>query len=152
MENLINLDQVSDENKEKIMQILKEEEIAKNNHLTLEQKELDEFFAKTRKPKDPNAKPTNFDDLEFIELDTRESFTNALTDPNYGKYVRDNMRRERMDGALNPQDKETYRQLGIIHENGLPNFWAKIKNVVDGRTNVSMKDVSDQLSEEDLGL
>lgn len=146
MNDLINLNEVSIENRAKILEILAQErnnaEVPKN----LEQKELDDFFAKTRMS-DKAIPPTNKPKaLLEIEIDNAQIF-----EENINK-IGPKMKEKRLDGKLDHHDIETYRQLEIIHENGVPNFWARVKNVVDRKVEIRPEDVSDVVSDEDLGI
>ena len=44
-----------------------------------------------------------------------------------------------------PRNKETYRQLQMIHEIGVENFWKRVKKIVDSRKEIDKSTIDDRL-------
>ena len=144
MNNIINLNELSDDSKERIMQILEQEQ--KKSSMT-EGQALNAFFAKTRANRGQNSNfPSFADDLKNIEVDNEQAIQEGIS--KIGMIDGHEMKEKRLNGNLGSHDRETYRQLYMIHENGLVNFWQKVKNVVDKKVDIRMEDVSDRLPRE----
>lgn len=144
MDNLINLNEISDENKEKILQILKEEQ---NKPSLTEEQELNAFFAKTRANRVKITDSQLPEDLKGIEIDD-DDYKNQAFDERLNHHLSADgykMKQKRLNGNLGDDDRETYRQLYMIHENGVANFWSKVKEVVDRKVDIRKEDVSDEL-------
>jgi hypothetical protein len=137
MESLIDLNKLSKDNRKEIEEIIKKESKSQNEEL---RKFLEESrHSKNGRPKSRQSKRlfNNQGSSEMntngIILDTKSDFDKNL--PTFG-FIK--MQQRRIDGKLNNDDIETYRQLGIIHENGIVNFWKKIKIVVESKEDVDL--------------
>ena len=162
MDNLINLSGVSEDTKIRILTILAQEaeEKKKNSDYDedkqlelkqLEQKQLDDFFTKTRSQRLDSVENKELKEkLKGIEIDPDQKDMSSLYEKEFshGATYKD----MRLKGMLTEADAVTYKQLGVIHKDGVVNFWQKVKSVVDGRVDVSKEPVSDQVSIEDIGL
>lgn len=153
----INLDNLSDSNKARIMQILEEEKSNVKNdaikRVSPNEAELKDFFRQNiNNPKSNNnyiiSGSTSLNNMESIDLDTGQKFEDDFN--RMGSVDGYKMQQRRLKGILSSDDKETYRSLNIIHENGVANFWSKVKNVVDKKQDIDINDCSDKLSVKDI--
>lgn len=151
MDDLINLNGVSEDTKAKILEMLAQEKNNRNSDGYLEQKQLDDFFAKTRAEKLNSAeKKESKEELKSIELDPDQKDMSSLYEKRFSNgEVYKNMR---LKHSLAEADVTTYKQLEIIHKDGLVNFWQKVKGVIDSKVVLSDQGVSDTLSNDDLGF
>lgn len=84
-------------------------------------------------------------DIPSIELDTKidlDRDIDQLIPQNLGV----KMSEKRMKGLLSNADKETYRQLEIIHEEGVEKFWGRVKKVVESRKVIDKNDIDSDIS------
>mgnify|MGYP001358400158 CR=1 FL=1 len=77
--------------------------------------------------------------IEGISLDTKDSFEAEL------RQIRSGYANRVSEGRLNSDDRETYRQLNIIHKDGVPTFWKRVKNVVESREQINEAEISDKI-------
>lgn len=140
MNDLINLNNVSEEKRRKILEILGD-----GQNLESDLKGLS--VRQTNYDRD-NLSQRNPDDYKAIEIDGNplfdSEFSNIKTKNNAAALYN-----RRITGRLTADEAETYRQLYIIHEDG---FWDKVKEVVSKKKDILKSEVSDKLSLKDLGL
>lgn len=90
--------------------------------------------------------------LKEIEVDSGERFGNYLTNLKQGRFDGYDYEQKRLKNQLTKHDTETYRELNIIHAKGKEQFWQEVKQIVEGRKEISKDNISDQLSQEDRWL
>jgi hypothetical protein len=135
MANLVDLDNLSDEQKGKILQVLRQTN--QSNSVAPDEDEL-----RSLKSNRVNESQSYEYDADGIELDTGQNFDNEFNNiPSSDGY---NMQQKRISGRLNERDRETYRQLTLIHQYG-PGFREMVRRIVESRQEINTDDISDQI-------
>ena len=155
----LDLTTLSEEQREKVMAIVNEKQIAETTQTTQPRRSTMLDVLKEQNTSEPNKIREEYlagvknikqsSDLESIELDTKLGFEDELRLVGRGVNPGYDMHERRLKGKLSNDDVVTYKQLEVIHKNGVSNFWNKVKNVVESREVVDMSDVDDKVNLEE---